>query len=209
MAPRRTEQVEIGSKYSINADSLFSFAIFQSERPNEYAIDYGEDLDGFYRSTLVQDGKITNTGAEATLAYKATNRLNILSSAMYLEAKQTGASLNNQNGKQAIGIPHWKAVVFADYLLPQVENLSVQGGWTYISSKGVTLDNSIKAPGYHKFDAGLKYIDRLGSSQATYRLNVENLFDKFYWRDVSQTYGSNTLYPGTPRIFRATATFDF
>jgi iron complex outermembrane receptor protein len=209
MAPRRTEQVEIGSKYSINADSLFSFAIFQSERPNEYAIDYGEDLDGFYRSTLVQDGKITNTGAEATLAYKATNRLNILSSAMYLEAKQTGASQNNQNGKQAIGIPHWKAVIFADYLLPQVENLSVQGGWTYISSKGVTLDNSIKAPGYHKFDAGLKYIDRLDSSQATYRLNVENLFDKFYWRDVSQTYGSNTLYPGTPRIFRATATFDF
>jgi iron complex outermembrane receptor protein len=209
MAPRRTEQVEIGSKYSMNADSLFSFAIFQSERPNEYAIDYGQDLDGFYRSSLVQDGKITNTGAEATFAYKATNRLNILSSAMYLESKQSGASLSNQNGKQAIGIPHWKAVVFADYLLPQVENLSVQGGWTYISSKGVTLDNSIKAPGYHKFDAGLKYIDRLGSSQATYRLNIENLFDKFYWRDVSQTYGSNTLYPGTPRIFRATATFDF
>jgi iron complex outermembrane receptor protein len=209
MAPRRTEQVEIGSKYSINTDSLFSFAIFQSERPNEYAIDYGEDLDGFYRSTLVQDGKVTNTGAEATLAYKATNRLNILSSAMYLEAKQSGALLSDQNGKQAIGIPHWKAVIFADYLLPQVENLSIQGGWTYISSKGVTLDNSIKAAGYHKFDAGLKYIDRLGSSRATYRLNIENLFDKFYWRDVSQTYGSNTLYPGTPRIFRATATFDF
>jgi iron complex outermembrane receptor protein len=209
MAPRRTEQVEIGSKYSMNTDSLFSFAIFQSERPNEYAIDYGQDGDGYYRSTLVQDGKVTNTGAEATLAYKATNRLNILSSAMYLEAKQSEASLSNQNGKQAIGIPHWKAVMFADYLLPQIENLSVQGGWTYISSKGVTLDNSIKVPGYHKFDAGLKYIDRLGSSQATYRFYIENLFDKFYWRDVSQTYGSNTLYPGTPRTFRATATFDF
>ncbi len=209
MAPRRTEQVEIGSKYSMNTDSLFSFAIFQSERPNEYAIDYGQDGDGYYRSTLVQDGKITNTGAEATFAYKATNRLNLLSSAMYLEAKQSGALLSAQNGKQAIGIPHWKAVIFADYLLPQVENLSVQGGWTYISSKGVTLDNSIKAPGYHKFDAGLKYIDRLASSRATYRLNIENLFDKFYWRDVSQTYGSNTLYPGTPRIFRATGTFDF
>jgi iron complex outermembrane receptor protein len=209
MAPKRTEQIEVGSKYAINSDSLFSFAIFQSERPNEYAINYDLDPDNLYRSTLIQDGKVTNTGAEATVAYKATNRLNILSSAMYLESKQSGASLSNQNGKQAIGIPHWKAVVFADYLLPQVENLSVQGGWTYISSKGVTLDNSIKAPGYHKFDAGLKYIDRLGSSQATYRLNIENIFDKFYWRDVSQTYGSNTLYPGTPRIFRATATFDF
>ena len=209
MAPKRTEQIEMGSKYAINSDSLLSFTIFQSERPNEYSKDYGQDGDGYYRSTLVQDGKVTNTGVEATLAYKATNRLNILSSAMYLEAKQSGALLSGQNGQQAIGIPHWKAVIFADYLLPQVENLSAQGGWTYISSKGVTLDNSIKAPGYHKFDAGLKYINRLGSSQATYRLNIENLFDKFYWRDVSQTYGSNTLYPGSPRIFRATATFDF
>ena len=209
MAPRRTEQVEMGSKYAINTQSLFSFAIFQSERPNEYAKDYGPDSDGFNRSTLVQEGKVTNTGAEATLAFKATNRLNLLSSAMYLEAKQSGASLSSQNGKQAVGIPHWKTVLFADYLLPQVENLSVQGGWTYISSKGVTLDNSITAPGYHKFDAGLKYIDQLGSSQATYRLNIENLFDKFYWRDVSQTYGSNTLYPGAPRIFRVSATFDF
>jgi iron complex outermembrane receptor protein len=209
MAPRRTEQVEIGSKYAMNTDSLISFAIFQSERPNEYAKDYGQDADNIYRSTLAQEGKVINTGAEATFAYKATNRLNLLSSAMYLEAKQSGASLTSQNGKQAVGIPHWKAVLFADYLLPQVENLSVQGGWTYISSKGVTLDNSITAPGYHKFDAGLKYIDQLGSSQATYRLNIENLFDKFYWRDVSQTYGSNTLYPGAPRIFRASATFDF
>ncbi len=210
MAPRRTEQVEMGSKYAINNDSLFSFAIFQSERPNEYATDYAYDSAvGYSRSTLVQEGKVTNTGAEATLAFKATNRLNLLSSAMYLEAKQSGASLSSQNGKQAVGIPHWKAVIFADYLLPQIENLSVQGGWTYISSKGVTLDNSITAPGYHKFDAGLKYIDQLGSSQATYRLSIENLFDKFYWRDVSQTYGSNTLYPGAPRIFRASATFDF
>lgn len=209
MAPRRTEQVEMGSKYAINNDSLFSFTIFQAERPNEYAKDYGQDADNIYRSTLVQEGKVTNTGAEATLAFKATNRLNLLSSAMYLEAKQSGASLISQNGKQAVGIPHWKAVIFADYLLPQVENLSVQGGWTYISSKGVTLDNSITAPGYHKFDAGLKYVDQLGSGQTTYRLNIENLFDKFYWRDVSQTYGSNTLYPGAPRIFRASVTFDF
>ena len=84
-----------------------------------------------------------------------------------------------------------------------------RSGWTYISSKSVLLDDSIKVPGYHKFDAGLKYLDRVGKSQATYRVFVENVFNKFYWRDVSQTFGSNTLYPGAPRIVRATATFDF
>lgn len=209
MPPKRTEQYEMGSKYALNSDSLFSLAIFQMKRPNEFAIDYHRDQDGYYRSTFVQEGNVTNTGIETSLAFKATNRLNLLASAMYLEAKQSGASDSYQNGKQAVGIPHWKTVVFADYLLPQAEGLSIQGGWTYISSKSVLLDDSIKVPGYHKFDAGLKYLDRVGKSQATYRVFVENVFNKFYWRDVSQTFGSNTLYPGAPRIVRATATFDF
>ena len=134
----------------------------------------------------------------------------MVASGMYIQAKQSEAiSDPNQNGAQAIGIPHWKATSFADYLLPGLENTSIQGAWTYVSSKGVTIDNTTRVPGYHKFDAGLKYVDKVGKSKATYRLNVENVFDKFYWRDVSQTYGSNTLYPGIPRIFRATATFDF
>ena len=47
------------------------------------------------------------------------------------------------------------------------------------------------------------------NKQESARLFIENLFDKFYWRDVSQTYGANTIYPGTPRVIRATATFDF
>jgi iron complex outermembrane receptor protein len=128
---------------------------------------------------------------------------------MYVQAKQSGASDSLQNGAQAIGIPKIHATAYADYLLPDIENMSIQGGWTYTSSKGITLDNSIKAPGYNKFDAGIKYVAKVGGTQSTYRLYVENILNKFYWRDVSQSFGSNTLYPGAPRLFRATATFDF
>jgi iron complex outermembrane receptor protein len=205
LKPRKTNQIEIGSKYTPTVDALISASLFKATRPNEYAIGYS----GGVYDEIKQDGKVIHTGIELSYAQKVTKRLNLTSSAMYLEAKQEGASLASMNGAQAIGIPNWRAVVFADYLVPDIENLSVQGGWTYVSSKGVTLDNSIKVPGYHKFDAGMKYVDKVGKSKATYRLYVENLFDKFYWRDVSQTYGSNTLYPGIPRIFRASATFDF
>jgi iron complex outermembrane receptor protein len=205
LKPRKTDQIEIGTKYTPTTDSLISAIIFRASRPNEYAIGYDQ---GMY-DAIMQDGKVVHTGLELSYAQKVTKRLNVTSSAMYLEAKQEGSSVVSQNGSQAIGIPNWRGVVFADYLIPDIEKLSAQGGWTYVSSKGVTLDNSIKVSGYHKFDAGLKYIDKVGESKATYRVFVENLFDTFYWRDVNQTYGSNTLYPGAPRIFRASATFDF
>jgi len=207
LKPRKTEQIEIGTRYTPTADSMISATLFRATRANEYAIG---DFDHFgARGEIKQDGKVVHTGVELAYAQKVTKRLSVTSSAMYLEAKQEGASIVAMNGSQAIGIPNWRAVMFADYQLPQVEKMSIQGGWTYVSSKPVTLDESLSVPGYHKFDAGLRYVDKVGKSKATYRLFVENLFDKFYWRDVSQTYGSNTLYPGIPRIFRATATFDF
>jgi iron complex outermembrane receptor protein len=210
LKPRKTEQIEIGTRFTPTNDSLISATLFRASRPNEYAGEYFDSgPNQFKYSEIKQDGKVIHTGIELSYAQKVTKRLSLTSSAMYLEAKQEGASTSSMNGSQAIGIPNWRAVMFADYQLPQVEKMSVQGGWTYVSSKPVTMDNSLSVPGYHKFDAGVRYVDKVGKSKATYRLFVENLFDKFYWRDVSQTYGSNTLYPGIPRIFRATATFDF
>ncbi len=202
LPPKTTQQYEIGNKYSPNQNLFATIAIFQAKRVNEVSVN-PTGLPPKY--DLIQDGQLINTGVEGNLGLKVNNRLDLITSLMYLQAKQTGT----QSGGQAIGIPNWKSVVYADYKIPQVENLSVLGGWTYISGKSVKLDGSMKVPGYHKFDAGLKYIDRVGKSKATYRVNVENIFNTFYWRDVSQTYGSNTLYPGIPRIFRATATFDF
>jgi iron complex outermembrane receptor protein len=207
LKPRKTEQFEIGTRFTPTVDSMISATLFRATRANEYAIGSYDNLGR--RGEIKQDGKVIHTGVELSYAQKVTKRLSVTSSAMYLEAKQEGASIASINGSQAIGIPNWRAVMFADYQLPQVEKMSAQGGWTYVSSKPVTMDDSLSVPGYHKFDAGLRYVDKVGKSKATYRLFVENLFDKFYWRDVSQTYGSNTLYPGIPRIFRATATFDF
>jgi iron complex outermembrane receptor protein len=202
LEPKITQQYEIGNKYSPNENLYATLALFQAKRINEIAINPTGTPPKF---DLVQDGNLINTGIEGNLGLKVNNQLDLITSLMYIQAKQTGT----YSGSQAIGIPNWKSVVFADYKLSSVTGLSALGGWTYISSKNVNLDGSIKVPGYHKFDAGLKYLSKLGSSQATYRFNVENIFDTYYWRDVSQTFGTNALYPGAPRLFRATATFDF
>ena len=207
MPPRITKQFEAGIKYSINTGSLFTLALFQMKRPNEFSLP-SSNTQGLY--TLYQDGTITNRGIESSLSHKLTNRLNFLGSLMYLRATQSGVTVDPaQNGSQAIGIPNWRALAHLDYLIPNYEKLSVQGSWTYSTSKPVDLQDTLRANGYHRFDAGAKYIEKIGNSQATFRLYVENVFNTFYWRDVSQSFGANFLYPGAPRIIRATATFDF
>jgi iron complex outermembrane receptor protein len=42
----------------------------------------------------------------------------------------------------------------------------------------------------------------------TLRARVDNLFDKFYWRDVTPELGGYLL-PGAPRTFRMSAQVDF
>jgi iron complex outermembrane receptor protein len=40
------------------------------------------------------------------------------------------------------------------------------------------------------------------------RAFVDNVFDRFYWRDVTPELGGY-LFPGAPRTYRVSAQFDF
>jgi iron complex outermembrane receptor protein len=40
------------------------------------------------------------------------------------------------------------------------------------------------------------------------RARVDNVFDRFYWRDVTPELGGY-LFPGAPRTYRVSAQFDF
>jgi iron complex outermembrane receptor protein len=58
------------------------------------------------------------------------------------------------------------------------------------------------------FGLGAAYGMKIGTTHVTVRARVDNLFDKFYWRDVTQELGGY-LFPGAPRTFRLSAQFDF
>ena len=66
----------------------------------------------------------------------------------------------------------------------------------------------MNVPGYHVFGLGAAYGLKLGTTKLTLRARVDNLFDRFYWRDVTQQLGGYLL-PGAPRTVRVSAQFDF
>ena len=95
----------------------------------------------------------------------------------------------------------------ADYALPFAPGLVVSGGWRYASSNAATVDGSVKAPSYSVFDAGLRFQHALREHPVTWTLSVDNVFDRFYWRDTGSSYGDYYLFAGAPRQARLSVTF--
>jgi iron complex outermembrane receptor protein len=200
---KKTDQIEVGNKTMLTNNLQTSIAIFQIKKPYEYTT-VSNNLFGEF----VQRGTQKHTGIELGLGGKFSNRLNIQTSAMMIDAvtENTGDQFD---GMKAMNVPKFKLSSFASYKIPYYEHTSINGGWVYEGSKYAKRDNSVKVPGYHRIDAGLTQSLKVNATKATITFYVENIFDKGYWRDVSEYLGDAYLIPGAPRVFRASAKFDF
>jgi iron complex outermembrane receptor protein len=58
-----------------------------------------------------------------------------------------------------------------------------------------------------RYDVGARYKTEINNTPVTYRLSVENLFDKHYWAGAFSMEGFATL--GGPRTVKLSATMQF
>jgi iron complex outermembrane receptor protein len=112
------------------------------------------------------------------------------------------------DGKRVTDVPNFKSSAWLEYAVPAVAGLKVNAAWQYSGEKFFDLANTVEVPGYHLFDLGASYATRVAGMSTTLRFGVNNVFDKFYWRDVTPALGGYLL-TGAPRTFRASAQFDF
>jgi catecholate siderophore receptor len=76
-------------------------------------------------------------------------------------------------------------------------------GVIYFSDSFASSDDSVRLPGFVRFDAAVyAKIDEMWRVQ----LNVENLFNKGYWATAD---GNNNISPGQSRTFRLGAIAKF
>jgi iron complex outermembrane receptor protein len=204
LEPARSHQVEIGTKGSLGDALSLSAALFQIGQGLEYT-----DAS----NTYVRNGRETHRGLEVTANGKATPDLNWNLSLMALNTRQDGTGQPDIDGKRVTDVPAFKSTAWVEYAVPGVSGLKVDGNWTYSGKKAFDVENSVFVPGYHVFGLGASYGLKLGRAalgltHVTLRARVDNLFDKFYWRDVTPELGGYLL-PGAPRTFRASAQIDF
>ncbi len=199
----RSRQVELGLKFASSESLTLGAALFRTSQPFQYAKPDGSGA-GY---TFVEEGQQVHTGLELTARGRLTDQLQVTASASVLQARAHSTGTPAFEDHQLINVPRTRGSLHVDYQLPFVAGLGVTGGWRHASSNMATADGGVRAPGYHVVDAGLRFQHQLRERPVSWNLSVDNVFNRFYWRDTGSSSGDYYLFPGAPRQVRLSVNF--
>jgi iron complex outermembrane receptor protein len=199
LTPSRSKQIELGVKMDVTPDFMLAASLFQIRKGLEYV-----NAENYF----VRNGQAQHRGLELSAQGKATANLSLGASVTALNSQQSGTGDANYDGKRVPNVPAFKAAVHADYAVQQVAGLSVNGSWEYAGKKAFEYNNTTFVPSHNVFNLGAAYAMRVAGKTAVLRAAVNNVADKFYWRDVTPEAGGY-LFPGASRTFKLSAQFDF
>ncbi|MEQ1112729.1 TonB-dependent siderophore receptor [Acinetobacter johnsonii] len=199
LAPRRSTQYELGLKQQWQ-ELLITAALFDLTQDHQYT-----NLDNYY----VTDGEQHNLGLELGLQGRVAENLNMISTLALTRSRLEDVQVDAYKGHQTQNVPTVRFASHVSYQMPQVEGLRLLAGMQYSSSKHANKTGTVKVLGYTVFDVGAAYNFRAYGYDNMLRLNVDNLFNKKYWRDAGSFFGDDYLFLGTPRTAQFSWTVNF
>ncbi|MDQ3773503.1 MAG: TonB-dependent siderophore receptor [Pseudomonadota bacterium] len=146
----------------------------------------------------VQTGEARSQGIELDLAGQITPGWSIIASYAYTDTEIT-QDTGGREGFRLHDVPEYSGSLWMRYrfLGGPWKGLSLGAG-VFAASERTDSDNSFEVPGYARVDLSAAYTWKLGPTWLTARLNVENLLDKEYFKNV---VSSSEIHPGAPRTF--------
>ncbi|HET8899031.1 MAG TPA: TonB-dependent siderophore receptor [Rhodanobacteraceae bacterium] len=204
LGPRLSRQLEFGAKWQLRPTLDLGAALYRIHQPYQFAAPDASEA-GY---TFVERGEEVHSGLELTADGRITEALGVHASVALIraEAEHTGSPVIE--GHQVVNVPRWRSSVQLDYQLDGVPGLHLLGGWRHAASNPATPDGRVRVEAYDVFDAGFRYGRSWHGHDMTWRLGIDNLFNRFYWRDTGSSGGDSYLFPGAPRMARLSVTID-
>lgn len=200
LAPYVSKQKEIGAKY--DAGNLgTSIALFTTSKPSGY-LDSVTNIYGTY-------GEDRHRGLEISVWGEAMRGLRVLGGLTLLDAEQRNTKGGATDGKKVIGVPSAQGNLGVEWDIPGLSGVSADVRMVSTGSSYANAANTLKVPGWTRFDIGARYITEIGGQMVTLRARVDNVFDKNYWASVGGYPGYGYLVAGNARTYSLTATVDF
>lgn len=199
LQPYVSKQKEIGVKYE--GDGLGAgLALFSTDKPR-----------AMYNASneLTTSGKDRHQGAELTVYGEPIKSVRVLGGLTWLDAEQRSTGNASLDGNRVIGVPRFQANMGVEWDIPGVQGLAVDGRVVYTGSSYANDANTLKVPGWTRFDAGVRYMTDVGGHLVTVRARVENIANRNYWSSVGGYPGNGYLVLGGPRTFLLSASMDF
>ncbi|WP_229827278.1 TonB-dependent siderophore receptor [Undibacterium macrobrachii] len=195
----KSKQIEFGVKSAIDRDLNVSAAIFRITKPLEYTN---------ATNMFVSAGEAEHRGLEIAAQGNLASNWMLGLSATALNARQNNTGDASIEGKRVTNVPNFKSTIYTDYALAAWPGTHLTASWQYSGSKSFSPDNKVTVPGFNVVNLGARYTTQIQGVVSTFRFDINNAFNKFYWRDVTQSLGGY-LFPGAPRTYKISGQFDF
>ena len=201
LAPYKSTQYEVGGKLNIGRMNA-GLAFYKTDLPlgADGTDANGDKIFGYY-------GKQRNRGIEATLSGELTRGLRLISGFAINDAKLRDNADATLNGNKAQGVPKFTANANVEWDTP-LPGFTLTGRVVHTGKQQVNKENTMQIPDWTVFDLGARYVLDAGGNPVTLRFNVDNVANKRYWASAFDMF-SSALLQGTPRTFKASATFGF
>ena len=178
--PQESTNLELGTKWDVAGGRLsLTGAIFRTENKNVIFTVDATAIPPVYNQ---DDGQLVK-GATFGALGRITDRWEILANFGYLDTEQQSQNPLT-NGLPMILTPEFSSSIWTTYQLPR--NITLGGGVRHTSDVFVNTANTIVSPGYAIVDALAQYAV---NSNLSFRLNVANLTDAVYIRNVNNNGG--------------------
>lgn len=198
-APYKTTQKEVGVKWRAGTFTNTA-SLFEINQPTMMST-------GPTSKPTYTDGAETQVrGLEWNTFGQVTPSVKLLGGVSYTRGKLTKTQGGVNQGNEVFGVPRWQGNLGADWDLPWVAGLSLNGRLITTSSQYLNNTNTTKIPSWNQVDAGVAYNTRVANHKTVLRLNVSNLFDKHYW---SGSFAEPRATLAQGRTVTASATMDF
>ncbi len=201
--PAKSKQYEFGGKVRIGALNA-SLALYQTDQPAGYALPDPDNL-GFQRFGLF--GQQRNRGIELGLDGEIADGLRLIAGASLNDAKLQDTGTAALDGNEAPGVPEYLVNANVEWDLPFAP-LTLTARVVHTGEQWVDRANTLELSDWTRFDLGARYVAVLGDMPLTLRFNVDNVANKRYWASAFDIF-SPQLLQGTPRTFKASASFEF
>lgn len=188
LAPYVARQVEAGVKLDLGRLGA-TLGAFRITKP-------GGELGP--QNRFAQTGEQRVSGLEVSLFGEVTPQVRVVGGVTLLDGVLTKTALAANLGHRPIGVPGVQASLGAEWDLPGLPGLTLEGAVLYTGRQFVDLANTQALPDWARLDLGLRYATVIGAHKTTFRAHVLNVTGANYWTGVA-TFG--TFFQGAPRTY--------
>lgn len=194
--PEEFKNYEVGLKWDLHSDLAFTAAVYRLDRTNVAIADPADST-----KSLLVDGQRAK-GIELGLTGRIARNWSIAGGYAY----QEGEILSDQSATVRAGA---RLAQLPRHTLSLWNRYDVNKDWgfglgaIYRDEIFASTDNTVRLPGFVRFDAAAFY--RI-NDRVRAQLNIENLLDRDYY---STAHNNNNITPGSPRAFRLSVTTTF